>query len=58
MRWCREHGVAQDFWQYDNLPLGVLADCRLVMAAEQTVRLLQDPKQPTQDLIAKELAGG
>lgn len=58
MRWCKEYGVAVDYWQYRQLPLAVLEDCRLVMRAQAQLADLQDTKKPTQDLIAKELAGG
>lgn len=57
MKWCMEYGVAQDYWQYGALPIAVIEDCRLLMRAQQMVKSLGDTKKPTQDLIAKELAG-
>lgn len=56
MTWLKDHGVAQSWWEYEALPVAVIDDCRLRMKAEAMVHALQDRKQPTQDLIANELA--
>jgi hypothetical protein len=36
MTWLKEHGVAQDYWQYMDLPDRVLSHCRLLMEADST----------------------
>lgn len=52
MEWLSEHGVAQNYEQYLDLPKKVIDHCRLVMAAQFVMK--DDGAQPTQNLLKDE----